>query len=127
MVDDSYDLSDEMKDLTNNQKLAVVQWAMKHIVEHARDGGSYRHLVYGRLGFGPEAYAALCNDGLTISNEFDLELKDLILNALKEDDSIKIKRVLGLCDEFDCFEYVSCGWQAIDRYRVTCSEHYNEK
>jgi hypothetical protein len=46
---------------------------MRHIVEHAKSGGTYRYLIYTRLGFGPEAYVPLCDDGLTISNEFNLE------------------------------------------------------
>jgi hypothetical protein len=56
----------------HDMKLAVTKWVMKHIVEHAKEGGSYRYLIYDRLGFGPEAYAPLCSDGMTISNEFDL-------------------------------------------------------
>ena len=29
-------------------KLAITAWVMKHIVEHARGGGSYRYLIYTR-------------------------------------------------------------------------------
>ncbi len=58
-------------------RLAVVAWAMKHIVDHARDRGTYRYLIYDRLGFGPDAYVPLCADGLTISNEFDLAAERL--------------------------------------------------
>lgn len=105
-------------------KLAVVKWAMKHIVDHARDGGSYRYLIYERLGFGPEAYGPLCNDGITISNEFDLNLKDSIIEAYKSKDEKKLKEALGLCDEPDCFDYISCGWPSPDGYRSTCSRHY---
>lgn len=53
-------------------RLAVTQWVMKHLVEHAKEGGTYRYLIYQRLGFGPDAYVPLCKDGLTISNEFEL-------------------------------------------------------
>lgn len=54
-------------------RLAVVAWAMKHIVEHAKEGGSYRYLIYDRLGFGPDAYVPLyMAGGMEISNEFDL-------------------------------------------------------
>jgi hypothetical protein len=66
------DLSEDMEGLTQAQKLAVVQWVFRHVVEHAREGGSFRYLIYERLGFGPEAYVPLCGDGLTISNEFSL-------------------------------------------------------
>ncbi len=59
-------------------KLAVTAWVMGAIVDHAKEGGSFRYLIYDRLGFGPDAYVPLCNaGGLTISNEFDLvEKKD---------------------------------------------------
>lgn len=54
-------------------RLAVAAWVMSHIVEHAEDGGSFRGLIYGRLGFGVDAYVPLYKaGGMTISNEFDL-------------------------------------------------------
>ena len=104
-------------------KLAVTAWAMKHIVEHARDGGSYRYLIYTRLGFDMDAYGALLDDGMTISNEFDLNLKDAVIKAYKNGDEKKLKDALGLCDEPGCFNYVSCGWSSDDGYRSTCSDH----
>lgn len=45
----------------------------RSIVEHAREGGSFRQLIYGRLGFDVDAYAPLyLAGGMTISNEFIL-------------------------------------------------------
>ena len=108
-------------------KLAVTKWVMKHIVEHAKEGGSYRYLIYERLGFGPEAYAPLCADGLTISNEFDLNMKDEILEVAKTEGYDKIKPIIGLCDEPGCYDYISCGWPSDDGYRQTCSQHYYGK
>lgn len=105
-------------------KLAVTKWVMKHIVEHAKEGGSYRYLIYDRLGFGPEAYAPLCSDGLTISNEFDLNLKDEIAEVAKTEGYDKIKPIIGLCDEPECYNYISCGWPSDDGYRQTCGQHY---
>ena len=104
-------------------KLAVTQWVMKHIVEHARDGGSYRYLIYDRLGFEMDAYGELLDDGMTISNEFDLNLKDAVIKAYKNGDEKKLKDALGLCDEPGCFNYVSCGWPSDNGYRSTCSDH----
>lgn len=115
-----YDYSEEMLGLTEVQKIAVVQWTMKHIVDHAKEGGSYRYLIYDRLGFGLEAYAPLCSDGLTISNEFDLNLKESILEAYISGSENKMKAVLGLCDEPKCFDSVSCIWSG----RTTCRNHY---
>ena len=108
-------------------KLAVARWVMKHIVEHAQDGGSFRYLIYDRLGFGPEAYAALCSDGMTISNEFDLSMKPELAKALKINNISKVKEVLHLCDEPGCFNEISSGWPAKNgRYRRTCGTHYRE-
>lgn len=60
-------------------KLAVTAWVMQHIVAHAHDGGTFRYLIYDRLGFGPDAYMPLYfAGGMTISNEYDMtgEKKD---------------------------------------------------
>lgn len=106
-----------------NTKLAVTQWVMKHIVEHAQEGGSYRYLIYERLGFGMDAYAPLCADGLTISNEFDLQFKDNVIKAYQSGDEKELKRVLSICDEPDCKESASCGFNTENGYRWTCSKH----
>ena len=109
----------------NELKIAVTQWVMKHIVEHARDGGSYRYLIYERLGFGPEAYAPLCSDGMTISNEFDLETVPAARKALAEKDYEQLKKILSCCDEPGCYNQISAGFpDAHGVYRSTCGEHY---
>ena len=109
-----------------DMKLAVTRWVMKHIVQQASEGGSYRYLIYDRLGFGPDAYAPLCSDGLTISNEFDMNLKEDIRNAIIQNDMNKIKEIVGLCDVEGCNRYISSGWPSDEGYRRTCSEHYRE-
>jgi len=109
-------------------KLAVTAWVMKHIVEHAQDGGSYRYLIYQRLGFGPEAYGPLCDNGMTISNEFDLNQIDAIIAAYREGNEIKLKAALGVCDEPGCFNKIRCVWPTKDGgYRSTCGIHYDGK
>lgn len=108
-------------------KLAVTAWVMKHIVDHAREGGSYRYLIYNRLGFGVDAYVPLCNDGLTISNEFDLDMKDHIIEAYKSGDEKKMKRLLSLCDESGCTSIASCGTPIDTGYKWTCYEHSPKK
>ena len=67
--------------------------------------------------------SALLDDGMTISNEFDLNLKDAVIKAYKNGDEKKLKDALGLCDEPGCFNYVSCGWPSDNGYRSTCSDH----
>ena len=58
-------------------KLAVVAWVFKAIVDHAMEGGTFRYLIYDRLGFNPDAYLPLYDaGGMTISNEFDLSPKE---------------------------------------------------
>lgn len=112
-----------VEECDNDIKLAVTRWVFKHIVEHAKEGGSYRYLIYDRLGFDMDAYVPLCSDGLTISNEFDLNMKKNIIEAYKSLDVKKMKEALDICDEPGCFQCSSCGWPSGDNYRRTCSEH----
>lgn len=125
------DLDNEMDYMAENcppdVKLAVTKWVMDNLVEHAQDGGSYRYLIYDRLGFGPEAYAPLCSSGMTISNEFDLNLKPSVIKCLEANDIDGAKRVLGCCDEPGCFQIAGCGWPTKNGdYRWTCSTHYTK-
>lgn len=111
-------------------RLAVTAWAMRHMVEHATEGGSYRTLIYERLGFGPDAYGVLqAHGGLEISNEFDLRRDEKVLEIVRKHRIEPLKEVLFLCDESDCFEKVSCGWleESTDLYRRTCGDHYHGK
>jgi hypothetical protein len=43
-----------------------------------KEGGTYRYLIYDRLGFGPEAYTALyVNGGMDLSNAcFEIRTRD---------------------------------------------------
>jgi hypothetical protein len=109
-------------------KIAVTRWVMKHIVAHAEEGGSYRYLIYDRLGFEADAYAPLCGDGMTISNMFDLNQADEVAKVAKEHGYDMIKPVINLCDEPGCYDTVSCGFPTDDGgYRRTCSTHSNFK
>ena len=122
-----FSLEETLKEVSDEHKLAVTQWVFKHIVEHAQEGGSYRYLIYDRLGFGPEAYAPLCSDGMTISNEFDLSLKEAMIDVARENNYEKLKSFLGICDEEGCWKEASCGWPSEENYRHTCSAHYKDK
>lgn len=119
---------DEMADkCPYEMKLAVTRWVMKHIVDHAREGGSYRYLIYDRLGFGPDAYVPLCDDGLTISNEFDIENMDAIKEKVREEKIESLKPLLSMCDEPGCYKDAGCGWPSETGYRWTCYEHYRKE
>ena len=111
-----------------DMKLAVTRWVMKHIAAHGAEGGSYRYLIYERLGFGPDAYAPLCSDGLFISNEFDAEALPNAREALASGNHEKLKEVLNCCDEPGCYEVTSCGFPTEDgKYRHTCYEHMTKE
>ena len=112
-----------LDEVSYDHKLAVTQWVMKHIVEHARDGGSYRYLIYDRLGFNLDAYLPLCSDGLEISNEFNLSNKEEIIEAIKLNNYYKLKPYFNLCDEEGCYIEASCGWPSESGYRSTCIKH----
>lgn len=57
-------------------RLRIVAETFRAVVAHAREGGSYRHLIYGRLWFNEDAYAPLLEaGGMDISNEFNLSEK----------------------------------------------------
>jgi hypothetical protein len=73
-IDERYD--GLVKDCAYETRLAVTAWVFKAIVDHASEGGTFRYLIYNRLGFGPDAYVPLYTAaGMTISNEFDLTEK----------------------------------------------------
>jgi len=66
-------IEDTVAAIPYEQRLAVAGWVFKHVVAHAKEGGSYRYLIYKRLGFGPDAYVPLyLAGGMEISNHFDL-------------------------------------------------------
>ena len=62
--------------LTYEQRLAATAYVFQKICEHARSGGTYRNLIYDRLGFDQDAYSALYPEGMLISNELSLNKKE---------------------------------------------------
>lgn len=107
-------------------RIAFAAWVMKHIVDHAREGGTFRHLIYDRLGLDMSAYVPLCSDGVVISNEFDLNLKDDLIAALKAKDLRKMKDILGLCNQNDCWNSASTWTPQVDGVSALCSKHYGK-
>lgn len=119
---------DEMQKLVDESdydtRLAITAWVFKNIVDHARDGGSYRYLIYDRLGFDIDSYLPLYEaGGMEISNEFDLNLKYELTKVVRENDYARLKPLLGLCDVDECYKSASCGWPSDNGYRHTCGEH----
>ena len=59
--------------LSEEERIAVAAQVFQAIVDHAREGGTFRYLIYDRLGFSPEAYLPLyCAGGMHISDNFVL-------------------------------------------------------
>lgn len=69
-----YDLNKLLAECPYETKLAVTAWVFEKIVEHANDPGSFRYLIYDRMGFNADAYVPLYEaGGMTITNEFSLK------------------------------------------------------
>jgi hypothetical protein len=67
------DLRRRASEIDEESRLAVAVQVFEAICEHAREGGSFRYLIYDRLGFYMGAYVPLQLAGaLTVSNEFTL-------------------------------------------------------
>jgi len=121
----SNDWIDELvKNSDYDTRLAITAWVMKHILDHAKDGGSYRYLIYDRLGFDMDAYGVLQEAGaLDISNLFDLQKMEDIENHVKENKIESMKKLVGFCDEPECYNEAGCGFPTDNGYRWTCYEH----
>lgn len=132
MTDSDNDLTYEelVEKCDPDTKLAVAAWTVSKIVEHGRNPGSFRHLIYGLMGFGPEAYVPIYYaGGMDITNEFDLNIRDNLKDLIREEkiENTKLKLFAGMCDEPNCFETASCGCPTESGYRWTCYEHSNFK
>jgi hypothetical protein len=65
---------------------------------------------------------------MTISNEFDIQQMETIKKIAKDNQYDKLKPILALCDQPDCYKEISCGWPDENgNYRTTCGEHYKGK
>jgi len=62
--------------LSYEEKLYAVAHVSRVLCEHAREGGTYRYLIYERFGFDFDSYAVLQWSGL-------LEIHNLISGELK--------------------------------------------
>jgi len=108
--------------------LAIVCWTISKIDQHGNDPGSFRHLIYSLMGFGPEAYVPVYEaGGMNITNELDYSSQDYGRNIIREEkiENKKLKQYFSICDEPGCFEGACCGWPSEPEYRRTCYEHSN--
>lgn len=109
-------------------KLDIAAWVISKIDEHGVSPGSFRYLIYDRLGFGPDAYVPLYHaGGMNITNELDYDAIEDIRKVIEEEkiDNYKLKRAVRACDEPGCFAVATCGWPSEPEYRLTCYNHSN--
>lgn len=52
-----------MRMSTKRPRLDDVAWVFKHLSDNLHKGGTYRSLIYERMGYGPEAYGPLYKAG----------------------------------------------------------------
>lgn len=124
------DIDSKVEKYDNQTKLDIAAWVISKIDDHGNDPGSFRYLIYDRLGFGPEAYVPLYEaGGMNITNELDYNKDDYVVDIVKKQkiDNVVLKRYLNICDEPGCYEQATCGWPSGDDYRRTCGPHYLNK
>lgn len=85
-----------VRDCPYDVRLAITEWVFKNICEHARGDGSFRYLIYNRLGFDLDAYSPLYYaGGMDISNEFSLPGKGRykVIFSFSIGDKVDIKAI----------------------------------
>ena len=113
-----------VKNSDYDTRLAITAWVMEKILEHATQGGSYRYLIYDRLGFDMDAYGVLQGAGaLEISNQFDIQKMVDIVHHVRAHKIESMKRLVNICDEPDCYADATCGFPSDNGYRWTCYKH----
>lgn len=112
-----------VENIDQDTLLRVTEWVFKHLYDHAQEGGSFRYLIYDRLGFGSAAYVPLyAAGGMTISDEFDLERIEKIKSVVREHKIVQLKSVLNMCTVEDCYQEATSYAPLIG---ARCSDHYN--
>ena len=75
--DETMDETEIWESLTDIEKLGATAFIFKKISEHGRESGSFRFLIYTRLGFDTDAYSVLLESGgLDISNNLVIPPKE---------------------------------------------------
>lgn len=120
-------LEEEYNKVDYETRLTVAAFVINKILEHAKEGGSYRYLIYERLGFEADAYGVLQEAGaLEISNEFNIDQMDEIKRVVRENKIDVLKPSLHMCDEPGCFSNAGCGFPTENGYRWACYDHYRK-
>jgi hypothetical protein len=107
-------------------RLAIACWVISKIDDHGNEPGSFRYLIYERLGFGLEAYVPVYEaGGMNITNELDYNRDSFGRTVIEEEQisSVRLKKFFGICDEPGCYKHVCCGFPTENGYRNTCHDH----
>lgn len=126
MIDDENEWFEKIvKECDYDTKLAITAWVFKHIIAQAAEGGTYRYLIYDRLGFDMDSYVPLYDvGGLELSNMlYDVRQMKDIIKIVRENKIESLKSLLYICDEPDCYNHASCGYPVDGGYRMTCFDH----
>ena len=51
-------------------------WVFRHLRDHFKEGGTFRYLIYERMGYGPEDYQLLYRSGGFILSQIANEYLD---------------------------------------------------
>jgi hypothetical protein len=51
-------------------------WVVSHLTDSMVDGGTFRYLIYDRMGYGPEAYMPMLEAGAMAINNAFCELEE---------------------------------------------------
>ena len=124
-MSDYPDLDKLVETCDYDTKLAVTAWVFKHIVDHAKEGGSYRNLIYGRLGFGTDAYTPLFYaGGMEISNEFDMDRMDEVKSVVRQNKIEALKSDLKEAEQSSDYYEKKCGQlqREVNRLNATLTE-----
>lgn len=68
--------------LDEEQKIAAAASIIPKLLDHAREGGSFRYLIYDRLGLSAAAYVPLCLAGVLDASN------DLVSTAIGSDEAV---------------------------------------
>lgn len=64
-------------------------WLFCHLTDAASEPGSYRYLIYDRMGYGPEAYCTLLSAGAMMINNILVDQNELLQKSREVDEKAK--------------------------------------
>ena len=62
------DVHEDLLEGQNKPTIEQVDWVFNHLIDHAEQGGTFRYLIYDRMGYDTKAYFVLCGCGMYLHN-----------------------------------------------------------